>query len=119
MPQPTPVERDDSVARFSFPAVHRKKVTAAFDGARLISNGEVLLLAQANHAMGICRHLAACMAEPVRNHQRMPFSTRRLSTRGMPRGLFDSSGSMIDHSQSVSSYRRRTSSLHRNEEPES
>ena len=46
--------------------------------------------------------------EPVRNRQRMPFSTRRSSTRGTPRGLFGSSGAMIDHSLSVSSYRRRT-----------
>ncbi|WP_299310433.1 hypothetical protein, partial [uncultured Croceicoccus sp.] len=36
----------------------------------------------------------------------MPFNTRRSSTRGTPRGLFGSKASMIDHSASVSSYRR-------------
>jgi hypothetical protein len=33
----------------------------------------------------------------------MPFSTRRSSARGTPRGLFGNSGEMIDHSKSVSS----------------
>jgi len=35
MPQVTPAESDDNVASFSFPAVERKKITAAFDGGRL------------------------------------------------------------------------------------
>jgi hypothetical protein len=46
-----------------FPAVARKKVTP-FDGGRLTSDGGVLLLAQAERAMGICRRLAACIADP-------------------------------------------------------
>jgi hypothetical protein len=37
----------------------------------------------------------------------MPFNTRRSSALGTPHGLFGSSGSMIDHSPTVSSYRRR------------
>jgi hypothetical protein len=32
---------DDTTAAFSFPAVERKKVTAAFDGGRLTSDGGV------------------------------------------------------------------------------
>src|SRR5580704_4448846 len=36
----------------------------------------------------------------------MPFNTRRSSARGTPRGLFGNNGVMIDHSKSVSSYRR-------------
>jgi len=36
---------EDSVAGFGFPAICRKKVTAAFDGGRLTSDGGVLLLA--------------------------------------------------------------------------
>jgi len=36
---------DDTILPFSFPAVHAKKVTAAFDGGRLTSNGGVMLLA--------------------------------------------------------------------------
>jgi hypothetical protein len=60
----TPAEDIDSAAQFSFPAVHRKKVTAAFDGGRLTSDGGVLLLAQAERELGICRQLAACIADP-------------------------------------------------------
>ncbi|MHC2284219.1 hypothetical protein [Bradyrhizobium barranii] len=33
---------DDTIPPFSFPAVHAKKVTAAFDGGRLTSNGGVM-----------------------------------------------------------------------------
>ena len=64
MPQATPAEQDDSAALFSFPAVHRKKVTAAFDGGRLTCDGGVLLLAQAEREMGLCAQLAACIADP-------------------------------------------------------
>jgi hypothetical protein len=55
---------DDSVVRFGFPAICRKKVTAAFDGGRLTSDGGVLLLAQAERKMQICNQLAACIADP-------------------------------------------------------
>ena len=54
---------EDSVAGFGFPAVCRKKVAAAFDGGRLTSDGGVLLLAQAERAMGIAGHLAGCIAD--------------------------------------------------------
>jgi hypothetical protein len=64
MPQATPAEGDDSAPLISFPAVHRKKVTAAFDGGRLTSDGGVLLLAQAERELGICRQLATCIADP-------------------------------------------------------
>ena len=64
MPQVTPAESDDNAASFSFPAVERKKITAAFDGGRLTSDGGVLLLAQAERAMGICARLSACIADP-------------------------------------------------------
>ncbi len=53
-----------SVAGFGFPAICRKKVTAAFDGGRLTSDGGVLLLAQAERAMGIAGRLAGCIADP-------------------------------------------------------
>ena len=55
---------DDTANPFRFPAVRSRKVTAAFDGGRLTSDGGVLLLAQAERAMGICRRLAACIADP-------------------------------------------------------
>ena len=63
MPQPTPAGCEDSAPGFWFPAVQRKKVTAAFDGGRLTSDGGVLLLAQAEREMGICQQLAACIAD--------------------------------------------------------
>ena len=64
MPQATPTKSDGNATSFSFPAVHRKKVTAAFDGGRITSDGGVLLLAQAERAMGICAQLAGCIADP-------------------------------------------------------
>ena len=36
---------EDTTLPFSFPAVHAKKITAAFDGGRLTSNGGVMLRA--------------------------------------------------------------------------
>src|SRR3954464_2788731 len=44
---------DDTILPFSFPAVHAKKVTAAFDGGRLTSNGGVMLLAMAERRLGL------------------------------------------------------------------
>lgn len=54
MPQARPSNIEDSAARFSFPAVARKNVTAAFNGGRLTSDGRVLLLAQADRELGLC-----------------------------------------------------------------
>jgi hypothetical protein len=42
---------NDAILPFSFPAVHAKKVTAAFDGGRLTSNGGVMLLAMAERRL--------------------------------------------------------------------
>lgn len=64
MPQATPVDSEVSAPRFSFPAIGRKKVSAAFDGGRLTSDGGVLLLAQAEREMRICAQLAGCIADP-------------------------------------------------------
>lgn len=63
MPQATPTDGEDSAVVFAFPAVRRKKVTAAFDGGRLTSDGGVLLLAQAEREMRICEQLAACISD--------------------------------------------------------
>ena len=41
-----------------FPAVERKKVTAAFDGGRITSDGGVMLLAAAERRLGIAERLA-------------------------------------------------------------
>ena len=40
----TPAMTNDNFLPFSFPAVERKKVTAAFDGGRISSDGGVMLL---------------------------------------------------------------------------
>lgn len=55
---------EDSLLPFGFPAVQRKKVTAAFDGGRLTSDGGVLLLAAAERRLGIADTLAALIADP-------------------------------------------------------
>lgn len=70
MPPATPAEGSDSVPGFKFPAVARKKVTAAFDGGRITSDGGVLLLAQAEREMRICARLAGCIADR-RNQSRV------------------------------------------------
>jgi hypothetical protein len=54
---------DDTIAPFGFPAIGRKKVTAAFDGGRLTSDGGVMLLAAAERGMGIAQRLATLIAD--------------------------------------------------------
>ena len=49
---------NDTILPFSFPAVHTKKVTAAFDGGLLTSNGGVMLLAMAERRLGLADNLA-------------------------------------------------------------
>jgi hypothetical protein len=49
---------DDNLLPFCFPAVRRKKITAAFDGGRISSDGGVMLLAQAERRLGIADQLA-------------------------------------------------------------
>jgi hypothetical protein len=55
---------ENSLLPFAFPAVGRKKVTAAFDGGRLTSDGGVMLLAAAERRLGIADKLAALIADP-------------------------------------------------------
>jgi hypothetical protein len=50
---------DDTPLPFELPAVARKKVTAAFDGGRITSDGGVMLLAAADRRLGLCDKLAA------------------------------------------------------------
>ena len=54
---------DDNLLPFSFPAVRSKKVTAAFDGGRITSDGGVMLLAMAEHRLGIADRLARCFPD--------------------------------------------------------
>jgi hypothetical protein len=50
---------DDTILPFSFPAVCRKKITAAFDGGRLTSDAGVMLLSLADRRLGLAEKLAA------------------------------------------------------------
>ena len=54
---------DDNLLPFSFPAVRAKKVTAAFDGGRITSDGGVMLLAMAERRLGVAERLARCFPD--------------------------------------------------------
>ena len=54
---------DDTFPAFSFPAVQGKKVTAAFDGGRISSDGGVMLLAMAERRLGVAERLALCFPD--------------------------------------------------------
>ena len=49
---------DDNLLPFSFPAVQRKKITAAYDGGRITSYGGIILLARAERRLSIADRLA-------------------------------------------------------------
>ena len=55
---------EDTLLPFDFPTVARKKVTAAFDGGRITSDGGVMLLAAAERRIGIADRLAPLIADP-------------------------------------------------------
>src|ERR1700674_3499405 len=55
---------DDTINPFGFPAVERKKVTAAFDGGRITSDGGVILLAEVEKSIGIANRLASVITDP-------------------------------------------------------
>ena len=54
---------DDSFLPFSLPAVCRKKVSIAFDGGRLSSDGGVLLLREVERRLGVAARLADCLRD--------------------------------------------------------
>src|ERR1700681_1476645 len=54
---------DDNLLPFCFPAIRRKKITAAFDGGRISSDGGVMLLAQADRRLGIAERLARAIPD--------------------------------------------------------
>ena len=56
--------RNDTTVPFGFPAVARKKITAAFDGGRITSDGGVMLLASAEQRLGLAERLAGLIADP-------------------------------------------------------
>jgi hypothetical protein len=55
---------DDTLPPFSFPAVGRKKITAAFNGGRITSDGGVMLLAAAERRLKLAEKLAAAIRDP-------------------------------------------------------
>ena len=59
----TPAMVEDTLLSFSLPSVQRKKVTAAFDGGRVTSDGGVMLLAAIETSMGIAAKLAPLIAD--------------------------------------------------------
>jgi hypothetical protein len=58
-----PANDDDTLLPFSLPSICQRKVTAAFDGGRLSSDGGVLLLAGADCRLGLIDMLAALMPD--------------------------------------------------------
>jgi cytochrome P450 len=58
-----PANDGDTFLPFSLPSIGQKKVTAAFDGGRLSSDGGVLLLAGADRRLGLVDTLAALMPD--------------------------------------------------------
>jgi hypothetical protein len=54
-----PADDDDTLLPFSLPSLCKKKVTAAFDGGVISSDGGVFLLAGADHRIGLIDLLAA------------------------------------------------------------
>jgi hypothetical protein len=58
-----PTNDDDTLLPFSLPNICQKKVTAAFDGGRISSDGGVLLLAGADKQIGLIDTLAAIIPD--------------------------------------------------------
>ena len=54
---------ESTLSPFGFPAVARKKVSAAFDGGMLSSDGGVLLLRDVEKELGIARRLSSCLKD--------------------------------------------------------
>ena len=59
----TPAMIQDTLPPFSLPSVQRKKVTAAFDGGRITSDGGVMLLGAFEASMGIASRLASLITD--------------------------------------------------------
>src|ERR1700746_2374115 len=54
---------DDRLLPFAFPSVDSKKITAAFDGGRITSNGGVMVVAAAERKLGLAAKLAAGISD--------------------------------------------------------
>jgi Transposase DDE domain group 1 len=58
-----PATDDDALLPFALPSICQKKVTAAFDGGLISSDGGVLLLAGADKRLGLVDTLAAVIPD--------------------------------------------------------
>ena len=58
-----PATDNDRLVPFSLPSICKKKVTAAFDGGLISSDGGVLLLAGADRQLGLIDRLAAIIPD--------------------------------------------------------
>ena len=65
---------DDTIEPFWSPAIGRKKLTAAFDGGRLTSDGGVALLAAAERRIGIAHRLANASTVEVEQPRKRPIN---------------------------------------------
>ena len=54
---------DDSLLPFALPSVQRKKVSAAFDGGPISSDGGLVLLREAERSSGVAETLAGCIRD--------------------------------------------------------
>jgi hypothetical protein len=61
---PTPAMEGDTGLLFDLPSVCRKKVSAAFDGGRITSDGGVILISQADRRIGIVERIAGLSGGP-------------------------------------------------------
>jgi len=55
--------QEDTLLSFTFPAVSRKKVSAAFDGGMLSSDGGVLLLRNVEKQLGLAHRISGCLKD--------------------------------------------------------
>jgi hypothetical protein len=58
-----PADAEDTLLPFNLPSIGKKKVTAAFDGGQVSSDGGVLLLAAADQRLGVIDRLAALVPD--------------------------------------------------------
>ena len=58
-----PTAAEDTLLPFALPSIGHKKITAAFDGGRISSDGGVLLLAGADRRLGLIDTLAAIIPD--------------------------------------------------------
>ena len=54
---------DDSLLPFDLPSIQRKKVSAAFDGGLISSDGGLVLLREAERSLGLAETLAGCIRD--------------------------------------------------------